>query len=57
MWGGTEKYKSAWQIIHTVVFVKSPSDRADEPVDPEVPKPTIFQETKLNSHSYANNIK
>lgn len=43
----------AWNAsLLTVVFVKSPpSDRADEPFDPEVPKTNmIFRELEINYH-------
>jgi len=54
------KVKNWWTAKHvawnasllTVVFVKSPpSDRADEPFDPEVPKTNmIFRELEINYH-------
>ena len=42
------------EYVLTVVFVKSPpSERADEPFDPEVPKPTWFLEkSEIKYHHY-----
>ena len=45
------KWVAGNESVLTVVFDKSPpSDRADEPFDPEVPKPKWFWEIEINYH-------